>query len=119
MVNNAMVVGRIFSLNEYSTPDGSSKYVEMVVKVDDTFNKDRNKKDYKYFYVKCFLNGSVAENTLKYCKIGDIIGVRGHLENMYDNENNCNGEMFVYAEKVTFLSSNANKINDKLESEDI
>ena len=49
-------------------------------------------------FIDCVLCSSLAENAVEYCKQGDLVGIKGRLQN---NDNILN----VVAEKLTFLSS--------------
>lgn len=52
------------------------------------------------------LSCKLLENVIQYCKINDIMGVKGHLRNTED------GRLIVIAEKLTFLSSYPEKGGD-------
>jgi hypothetical protein len=45
------------------------------------------------------MKGNIAQNVKEYCKKGDMVGVKGHIET--HNK--------IYAEKVSFLSSSPRK----------
>ena len=49
----------------------------------------------------------IAINTTEYCHSGDVVGIKGRLQNRSyeDEENNKKYITEVIAEKVTFLSS--------------
>ena len=55
-----------------------------------------NKDDYA---IKCLLTNNMSKMTNEYVKEDDLIGVKGHLQS--DDDDN----MFVFAERITFLSS--------------
>ena len=64
---------------------------------------------------QCILVGRIKElhegnneSVNEYCKKGDIVGVKGRLENVND-------VLIVKAEKITFLSS---RTQDDIENED-
>lgn len=51
------------------------------------------------YAVKCLLTNNISKMTNEYVKEDDLIGVKGHLQS--DDDDN----MFVFAERITFLSS--------------
>lgn len=64
---------------------------------------------YETDFIPCTLYSEIAKNTSEYCKKGDIIGIKGRLQTFKDGEKT---ELFITAEKVTFLQS-ANKEENK------
>ena len=48
----------------------------------------------------------IAENTVEYCKKGDLVGIRGHIQTrMSDTEDDKKRQYVeVVAEKITFLA---------------
>lgn len=85
MLNQAIVVGRFV---RYET-DG------IVLKV-------QAKETYEDWYLPVKLSHSILTNVKAYCTIGDVVGVKGHLEH-----NNV-----LVGEKITFLSSKGGEYND-------
>lgn len=49
--------------------------------------------------INCTLLGNVAKQTAEYCKVNDVIGIRGRIQKRGQYP------MEIIAEKVTFLSS--------------
>ena len=61
----------------------------------------------RWDFISCILWKGIAETTAEYCKKGDLIGVRGRLQNRqiaYTEDAKLN-TVEVVAERVTFLSS--------------
>ena len=58
-------------------------------------------------FISCVLWKGIAETTAEYCKKGDLIGVRGRLQNrpLVNAEDTKLNSVEVVAERVTFLSS--------------
>lgn len=54
--------------------------------------------EYETDFIPCRLYGNIAENTVEYCKKGDLIGIKGRVQST-DNG------IEIITEKVTFLSS--------------
>lgn len=83
-MNNVILVGRItkFEGNEV------------------TISVNRNYKNEDGIYmsdlIPIWLSANIGEKMKEFCKIGDVIGVKGRIENR--------GEVVVMAEKTTFVS---------------
>lgn len=107
MVNNVILVGRIEKINDIVYPTENEHFVDVVIKLDHIDNKWKDDEHKSYYFVTSRLYGCVAENTLKYCKVNDAIGIRGRLEVQAVAEDysgyNFKHETIVVAEKVTFL----------------
>ena len=89
MLNQFMVIGRISKLHK------NDEITEISVSV------PRNYKNtdgvYENDIINCVLLKEIAERTLEYCSVGNMVGIKGTIES--DGENNI-----LKAEKVTFLS---------------
>lgn len=94
MLNQIVLVGRIIENEEEG-------YI--TIAVPRYFKNEEG--EYDTDYIKCKVMGYIEENTKEWTKKGDIIGVRGRLQ---EEE----GTLYVIAEKVTFLSSKKEKENE-------
>ena len=83
-MNNVILVGRITSF------EGN----EVTVSI--TRNYKNEDGIYMSDSIPVWLSANIGEKMKDFCKIGDVIGVKGRLENR--------GEVVVMAEKVSFLS---------------
>lgn len=90
MLNNVMIVGR---LKEIIKEEDKCE-----IKLAVTRSYKNSNGEYDIDIIPCTLWNGIAENICEYCKKGDIVGVKGRLQSVNDN-------VFVTAEKVTFLSS--------------
>ena len=86
MLNQVVVVGRIFSIENG----------ELVMAVPRSFKNAEG--EYETDYIEARLSKSIMENVSTYCEKGDLVGIKGRLESDLNR-------MYVIAEKVTFLSS--------------
>lgn len=92
MLNQAILVGRVGSFKELNK---DKTIMDLVI----TKNyKNEKTKEYDTDTIKVEINGNLKTNTMEYVVKGDVVGIKGRLENQ-DNE------IIVIAEKVTFLSS--------------
>lgn len=94
MLNQVILVGRISKELEIKESEEGKKLCTVTLAIPRSFKNQDGV--YDTDFIKCFLWNSVAENTKEYCHKGDLIGIKGRLQN--NNE--------VIAEKVTFLSTN-------------
>lgn len=84
-MNNVILVGRITSF------EGNEV----------TISVNRNYKNEDGIYmsdlIPIWFSANIGEKMKEFCKIGDVIGVKGRLENR--------GEVIVMADKVSFMSA--------------
>ena len=95
MLNQFVVVGRI--VNDLEIEKNGEKVTTSVkIAVPRSYKNINGEYDTDFLNIKLW-NG-VAENTVNYCKKGDLIGAKGRVQ----SENNS---MELIADKITFLSS--------------
>ena len=61
---------------------------------------------YEADFIRCVLWNAIASHTAEYCKKGDLVGIKGRLQNRsyeVDNEKKYISEVIV--DKVSFLAS--------------
>ena len=117
MVNNVILVGRLVKTPELSLTDTGKKMSMVTLAVPRNYKNING--EYDTDFIDCTLWMGIAENTAEYCKTGDVIGVKGKIQNRIIE--NDDGSKFkrvdVIAEKVTFISSS--KSNKEVKSIDI
>lgn len=101
MLNQVVLVGRLTKNVELEESEGGKKFTVMQIAIPRSFKNADG--EYDADFIDCLLWNVIAENTVEYCKKGDIVGVKGRLERL-NNE-----KLRVVAEKVTFLSSRKEK----------
>ena len=105
-MNNVILVGRLTGNPEIVEIEDGRKVTTVILAV------NRNYKNidglYDTDFIRCILWNSIASSTTEYCKIGDIIGIKGRLQS--SKYEDTNGKIHyitdVVAERVTFLSTN-------------
>ena len=103
MINQLILVGRLMNNLELKEIQNKKKVVITLGIPRSYRNTDG---EYDTDFVSVTLLGQIAENTVEYCRKGDLIGIKGRLTRL-------NGEkMRVVAEKVTFLSSKRNEVKE-------
>lgn len=98
MVNQIVLVGRITKTPEMMENQDGSKFAIINLAIPRTF-KNKNG-EYDTDFIDCTLWKGIAENTCEYCKKGDVVGIRGRIQNL-----NNTAQLQLIAEKVTFLSN--------------
>jgi single-strand DNA-binding protein len=94
MLNQTVIIGRLIE-DPILIEEKGKKNTTIKISVPRSWKNVKG--EYEEDVLEIFLNSEIAENTVEYCKKGDLIGVKGRLQN--------NGTMIIVAEKVTFLSS--------------
>lgn len=92
MLNQIVIVGRLTE-----TPKVEEGKSIVTLAVPRSFKNDEGA--YDTDFIPFVLNGLVATNTAEYCRKGDIVGVKGRVQRL-ENE-----ELGLVAEKITFLST--------------
>ena len=106
MLNVVTVVGRIVNQLVLEENDEGRKYCSMTLAVPRSFkNMDGV---YDTDFIKTTVFGNIADTAVEYCKVGDLVGVKGRLACL----NSKNG-MYLIAEKVMFLSSKEDSDQDE------
>lgn len=120
-MNTVVLVGRLTSDPEITVTENGRN----VTKITLAINRNYKNQDglYESDFIRCVLWNSIAGATTEYCKVGDVIGIKGRLQtSSYENKDNQKVYVTeVIAERVTFLSSvhknNDNKKAEPLEKE--
>ena len=104
MLNQVVLVGRLVDNPELYQTETGKKVARLILAVPRSFKNSDG--EYETDYISCKLWQVVAQNTVDYCKKGDLIGVRGRITTYnYETEEGRKYLTEVVAEKVTFLSS--------------
>ena len=98
MLNQFTLVGRITKTPEMMENQDGSKFAIINLAVPRTFKNENG--EYDTDFIDCTLWKGIAENVCEYCKKGDIVGIRGRIQNL-----NNTAQLQLIAEKVSFLSS--------------
>ena len=105
MLNQTVIVGRLVRDPELYETENGNKVTNITLAVPRS-NKNVNG-EYDTDFVPCVLWKGVAENTVEYCRKGDLLGVKGHVQtrDIEVDEDVKRKLVEIVAEKVTFLSS--------------
>lgn len=83
MLNQVVTVGRIYELKDNI----------LTLAVNSSFKNAKG--EYDTYKIRFIVKDNIFTNVKEYCSKGDIVGVKGHIEN--HNQ--------ILAEKITFLTS--------------
>lgn len=100
MLNQSIIIGRI--VNDIKKINKEDKKIKITLAVPRSYKNSEG--EYDIDFIPCILWNSIAQSTLEYCKKGDLIGIKGRIQKLEEDE-----EMTLIAEKVTFLSTKENE----------
>ena len=104
MLNQLVLVGRLVREPELKETENGKKVTNITLAVPRNYKNAEGV--YDTDFIDCTLWNSVAENTAEYCKVGDMVGIKGRVESYnYEKDNQKFSGMKVQAEKVTFLAA--------------
>lgn len=104
ILNQTVIVGRIVRDPELRETETGNKITNITLAVPRSFKNVNG--EYETDFISCVLWKGVAENVVEYCKKGDLVGVKGHIQTRnIETEDSKKQVMEVVAEKVTFLTS--------------
>lgn len=115
MLNQLVMVGRIANKPELRKTETGKNVTTITLAVPRNYKNEEGV--YDTDFIDTTLWNSVAENTVEYCKVGDMVGVKGHIQtrNVEDKEGNKIKKVEVVAEKVTFLAQSKDNPKKDLE----
>ena len=107
MLNQIVLVGRITKEIEVKETENGKKVASLSIAVPRNFKNINGEYDTDFIY--CSLWDAIACNTKEYCKVGDLVGIKGRVQsNNYEKDGERHYAMEIIAEKVTFLTSKKN-----------
>lgn len=115
MLNQVVLVGRLVENPVVNESENGKKYTSINLAVPRAFKSPDG--TYETDFIRCVLWNGVAANTSEYCHMGDVVGIKGRLQNRKyeDKDKNIKYITEVIAERVTFLST-SNKNETKVET---
>lgn len=118
MINQIILVGRLTGDPEIEEYENGKKRTIINIAVQRQFKNIDNKYDTDFF--RCVLWNGMASNTKNYCQRGDIVGVKGRVQNRnyVDSENNTRYITEIIAEKISFVSHSQKKENNSDKKEE-
>ena len=117
MLNQIVMVGRIVRNPEIRETEEGKKVTDITLAVPRTYKNAEGV--YETDFLNITLWNGIAENTCEYCKQGDLVGVRGHIQSrtVEEKDGSKNNKMEIVADRVNFLSQAKEKETSKDEKE--
>lgn len=114
MINQIILVGRLTQTPELYVTENGKKVSEITLAVPRAYKNQNG--EYDTDFLNCTLWTNIAETTVEYCHVGDVIGVKGRLQSrMIEKEDGSKYKKTeIIAERVTFLSSKNSSTNQSL-----
>lgn len=105
MINQIVLVGRLAQTPQLHLTESGKKKSEVTLAVPRSYKNIDG--EYETDFVDCVLWTNVAESTSEYCKVGDVIGVKGRIQTrmVTKDDGTKYKKTEIIAERVTFLSS--------------
>jgi len=117
MLNQLVLVGRLVKEPELKETESGKKVTNITLAV--PRNYKNSKGEYDTDFIDCTLWNNVAINTVEYCKVGDMVGVKGRLESYsYEKDEQKITGMRVQTERLTFLSLTRENIDKNQEEQE-
>ena len=117
MLNQVVIVGRIVKTPELKITENGRKTATVTLAVPRNYKNSSG--EYDTDFIDCTLWTNVAENTTEYCQTGDMVGVKGHLQTRFiqNEDGNKKKRTEIVAEKVTFLAQSPKNKEENKEKE--
>ena len=100
-MNQVILVGRIVE-NPILEEKENKKVTVVRISVPRSFKNVDG--EYETDIIDCILWNGIAANTTEYVKAGDVLGIKGRLAHLANED-----KITIIAEKVSFLSGGGNK----------
>ena len=105
MHNTVCLIGRLTNTPKIQELENGAKTTTINVAVQRDFKNEKGIYETDFFEVQLW--DAIAINTCVYCQKGDLVGIKGRLQNFnYEDENgNKKMKIMVIAEKISYLAS--------------
>ena len=112
LINQIILVGRLTEDPKIEEYDDTKKRTIITLAVQRNFKNVDGKYETDFF--RCVLWNGLASNTKEFCHRGDILGIKGRLQNRnyVDDKNITKYITEVIAEKISFVTTSKNKNTD-------
>lgn len=109
MSNLIYLVGRLDDNPNMKSLSDERKFVTINVSVPRQYKNEDG--IYETDCILCSISSGIANNVYEYCKVGDLIGIKGRIQmkEQEDNLGNKNNVIEIVVDKFTYLSSQKEK----------
>ena len=97
ILNQFVVVGRL-AKDINIIKENNKKYAVITLAIPRSYKNEKGEYDTDFLEIIAYDN--IAENTKQYVKVGDILGAKGRIEKLSQDNPTC-----IIGDKITFLSS--------------
>lgn len=104
MLNQIVLVGRLTNDVKVEKIENNEKIATITLAVSRSFKNADGV--YETDFIDCVLWNGIASNAAEYCKKGDVVGVKGRIQTIKENDKYIPQ---IIAEKITFLSNKKNE----------
>ena len=112
MLNQIVLVGRLTRNIQVNKSENGIKVATISLAIPRSFKNMEG--TYDTDFIDCVAFDNIAMNTAEYCSKGDIVGVKGRIQSSTVEEDGKKTTKFdIICEKITFLSSNHPKEEEK------
>lgn len=112
MLNQTVLVGRLVRDPELYETENGNKIANITLAVPRNYKNING--EYDTDFIPCTLWKGIAENTVEYCRKGDLLGIKGNLRTRkIEQDEIVHNIVEVVAEKVTYLSNKPKKEADE------
>ncbi len=112
-MNNVMLVGRLTKEPEIQEGESGKKRTFMTLAVNRSYKNTEG--IYECDFIPCLLWDGLAQNLTDYCKKGDVVGVRGRIQQdqVEKEDGTKESKLVIVVEKLTFLSSKKDETTEE------
>ena len=104
MKNIVFLIGRLTNNIDIKKSENDSTYGVITIAVQRDFKNSDS--IYETDFIRCVLWNAIAKHVKEYCKKGDLVGIKGRIQNRsYEENDETKYITEVIADKVSFLSS--------------
>ena len=102
-MNHVLLIGRLVRIPELRKTETGKTITNITVAVNRPF-KDISG-EYQTDFIDCIVWENIAQKVVKYCKQGDLIGIKGRLQVMKEEDDEVKRNIIqVVTENLTMLS---------------
>ncbi len=114
-MNHTILVGRLVRTPELRVTETGKKVTNITLAINRPF-KDQTG-EYQTDFIECILWEALANKVIKYCKQGDLLGIKGRLQVIKEEGEIKFNILQVVAESLTMLSHPQQKKEDNNKEE--
>ena len=104
MKNLVCLIGRLTDNPEVKKTENDKNYGTITVAVQRDFKNSDSL--YETDFIRCVLWNGIASQVKEYCKKGDLVGIKGRIQNRsYEENDETKYITEVIVDKVSFLSN--------------